>query len=118
MVMVSRFRSTLVLILSALMVLTSLSMAVARTAPDAAGQMVLCSGEGSVVVRVDEDGQPIGPAHYCPDCAMSALTGVEPASNLILLVAQGCSISLVITEVQVLTRSTHAAQPRGPPIGL
>jgi len=116
--MVLRFRSALVLILSALMVLTSLSMAVARTAPDAAGQMVLCSGEGSVVVRVDEDGQPIGPAHYCPECAMSAMTGVEPANDLILLVAQGRSISLVVAKIQVLTRVTRAAQPRGPPIGL
>lgn len=116
--MISWLRSALVLILSALMVLTSLSMAVARTAPDAAGQMVICSGEGSVVVRIDEDGQPIGPPHYCPECAISALTGVEPANFPILMGVQGRSIVFALSKVLVLTQAKQAAQPRGPPIGL
>jgi len=61
------------LLLVAVMVLTSQSMATARGATGPAGQIVLCTGTGPVAVYVDDDGQPVGPPHLCPDCALHLL---------------------------------------------
>ncbi|MDQ2094778.1 hypothetical protein [Rhodalgimonas zhirmunskyi] len=59
------------LFLSAVLALTGQSMAVMRGMPGAAGEIVLCTGTGPLTVQVDENGQPVGPAHICPDCALS-----------------------------------------------
>ncbi|WP_133361326.1 DUF2946 family protein [Antarcticimicrobium luteum] len=69
-------RIYLALTLAAIMALTSQSMAVARGATDPTGQIVLCTGTGPVAVYVDEDGQPTGPPHICPDCALHLLAAV------------------------------------------
>ena len=61
------------LLLVAVMVLTSQSMATARGATGPAGQIVLCTGTGPVAVYIDDDGQPVGPPHLCPDCALHLL---------------------------------------------
>lgn len=66
-------RRYLALVLVAVMVLTSQSMAVARGATGPAGQIVLCTGTGPVAVYVDDDGQPTGAPHICPDCALHLL---------------------------------------------
>ena len=66
-------RRYLALVLVAVMVLTSQSMATARGATGPAGQIVLCTGTGPVAVYVDDDGQPTGPPHICPDCALHLL---------------------------------------------
>lgn len=108
-------RSSAALLLMAVLVLTSVSMAVARTAPDAAGQMVLCIGEGSVVVRIDEDGQPIGPAHYCPECAFSSLDGLTPTGSDIALAGIGAQVRFEVGSVLDIAQKIHAAQARGPP---
>ena len=64
-------RSYLALVLAALLTLTGQSMAVARGMPNAAGEIVLCTGYGPVSVLVDDDGQPVGKPHICPDYALS-----------------------------------------------
>lgn len=64
-------------LLALLLLVTSQSMAVARgTMKDASGAMVLCTGTGPITVLTDENGQPIGPNHICPDCAMSVMAGL------------------------------------------
>lgn len=75
--MTRSLRIYLALTLVAIMVLTSQSMAVARgAAMDASGQIVLCTGTGPVTVYVDENGQPVGRPHICPDCALHVLAAV------------------------------------------
>ncbi|TDE39546.1 hypothetical protein [Antarcticimicrobium sediminis] len=69
-------RTYLGLLLVAAMVFTSHSMAMARGATGPAGQIVLCTGTGPVAVYVDEDGQPIGRPHICPDCALHLLAAI------------------------------------------
>ena len=67
-------------LLAAVIALTAQSAAVARTMPDAAGQMVLCTGTGPVMIYFDEQGEPTGAPHLCPDFTLSliiALDGVE-----------------------------------------
>lgn len=67
-------------VLAFLLLVTSQSMAVARgTMVDATGTMVLCTGTGPITVLMDENGEPIGPRHICPDCALSVIAGLaEP----------------------------------------
>lgn len=64
----------LAFVLTAVIIATSGAMASARgMARDASGEMVLCVGTGSVTVLMDADGQPLGVAHFCPDCALASL---------------------------------------------
>ena len=59
--------------LSVMLVFTSHSMAVARGMPGPDGQMVICTGQGPVMISVDANGNPVGPPHICPDAALSLL---------------------------------------------
>ncbi len=80
--MTRAYRTYLGLILAALLAFTSQSMAVARGMPDAAGQIILCTGQGIVTVSVDEHGQPVERPHICPDCAMSLFAALAEAPRL------------------------------------
>ncbi len=71
-----RLRPVLILLFALILALTSGAMAVARGQTHAAGMIVLCTGSGPVTVAVDADGQPVGPAHVCPDCALSLIVAV------------------------------------------
>ena len=67
------------LALAFLLVVTAQSMAVARGMPGAAGSVVLCTGTGPVTILTDAEGQPIGPAHICPDCALALIVTLGQA---------------------------------------
>src|SRR6056297_1935912 len=69
-------RAYLAFALAFVLTFTGQSMALARTAPDPAGQMVLCTGSGPVTVLLDAEGQPTGAVHVCPDCTLSLLAAV------------------------------------------
>ncbi len=71
-------RNTLPYALSLLVILTGMGVAESRGMDRAVGQMVLCTGNGPVMVYVDEDGQPTRAPHYCPDYALSLLGAVHP----------------------------------------
>lgn len=76
-----RTRQVILASLAAIIVMTSVALGMARGQPGPAGAMVICAGTGAVVVPVDADGNPAGPRHYCPDCALSLLeTGAFPAA--------------------------------------
>lgn len=76
-------RTIKAVLVALLLIVTSQSMAVARgTMRDASGAVVLCTGTGPVTVLTDADGQPIGPSHICPDCALSVLAGLNDAFDL------------------------------------
>lgn len=61
------------LMLALMLALTSQSMAVARGASAATGQMVLCTGTGPIAVYIDAEGQPTSAPHICPDSALNVL---------------------------------------------
>ena len=65
-------------VLTFMLALTGQSMALARTAPAASGQMVLCIGATTVVVYVDQDGQPTEAPHVCPDCVLTFADTTAP----------------------------------------
>lgn len=60
-------------LLALVLALTSQSMAVARGASAATGQMVLCTGSGPVAVYLDASGQPTSAPHICPDSALNVV---------------------------------------------
>jgi len=66
-------------VLALLLVLTAQAMAVARGMPGVAGAVVLCTGTGPVTVLTDAEGQPVGPAHICPDCTLSLIVALAQA---------------------------------------
>lgn len=67
----TRLRSITALGLCLFVALTSLTLAVARGAPQPAGQIVLCTGDGPRSVSVDASGAPMAPPHVCPDCLLA-----------------------------------------------
>lgn len=113
--MMRRFRPFAALALALLLVLTAQSMAVARGMPGAAGSVVLCTGSGPVTVLTDAEGQPLGPAHICPDCALSLIVTLahplpdapRPAGRAEALVLPGA--------VAVLQRGARPFSARDPP---
>jgi len=112
----SGFRTYLALVLALLLVLTGQSMAIARGASGPAGEMVLCTGTGPVLVYVDENGAPTKPSQYCPDCALSLLVAM-PAPDMDQLLVAVRSVELPLQPValmrpQSLLRATARAPPR------
>ncbi|RBI84258.1 hypothetical protein DRV85_12500 [Rhodosalinus halophilus] len=67
----------LALFLALTLVVTAQAAAVARGQPAAAGAIVICAGGGLVTVRVDSQGDPVGPPHVCPD-AVAGLAAPAP----------------------------------------
>ena len=101
--------------LTALLALTGHSTAQARSAPGPDGNMILCTGTGPQAVLVDADGQPMGPAHICPDCAMSlfqamADAGPDMAAPTAWIKAQAVDVTLIFH-----TPEAGTAVARGPP---
>lgn len=74
--MTRSYRLVLPLLLSLMLVLTGQGFAASRGLNTAVGQMVLCTGNGPVVVYMDEHGQPTKPPHFCPDYALNLLGAV------------------------------------------
>jgi len=103
--------------LAALLALTGHSMAQARSAPGPDGHMILCTGTGPLAVLVDANGQPAGPAHICPDCAMSLFqiamdAGPDMAAPTAWIKAQAVEFKLIFH-----TPEARPAMARSPPGG-
>jgi len=105
------------LLLAILIALTSVTMAVARgQMRDATGTMVLCTGAGAVTVQVDANGEPVGPAHICPDCAIGAFDTLDVRFDMPAPFA--VAVSVVYAESDQYWHATRAIRERarGPPL--
>ncbi len=98
------------LFLALVVVLTSQQLALARGQAMASGEMVLCVGGGLLTVAVDASGNPVGPAHVCPDGVMSFAgtdlppvilpqTGTVTVADLPQGVAQNGTAALVASPI-------------------
>lgn len=103
------------LCMALILALTSGGMAVARGQTMAAGTMVLCTGSGPLVVPVDADGQPTGPAHVCPDCALSLIDAPSATGTTAVRILRATSASFSHVVKPAHGTATRAAQARGPP---
>ena len=108
-------RTVLALVLSLLLAHTGQQIAVMKGQPIAVGEVVLCSGGQVMSVPVDKDGNPTGPAHFCPDCMAAAFAAVLPGQAE---VARDIHTSRVgyATDTAVPVALVHIrASARGPP---
>ncbi|MDO9525071.1 MAG: hypothetical protein Q7J57_05950 [Gemmobacter sp.] len=114
-----RFRSLAAFCLAIVLVCTSVTMAVARgqmRMTTATGTMlVICSGAGPMSITLDMDGNPVGPMHVCPDCALGMIADDVPPVSLPVPPATGTRISWIAQGQGLGARPTGPPQARGPP---
>lgn len=112
----NRLRPLTALLLALLLALSSGTMAVARGQATAVGTMVLCSGQGPVAVPVDAEGNPTGPAHICPDCALSLFAAHSAPPPALARPATAALPASVAPEARIPPRRASITPPaRGPP---
>jgi hypothetical protein len=108
-------RIYLALTLALMIALTGHVSAGVKGARDASGQIVICSGNGPVIVYVDDEGQPTKAPHFCPDCVVHLLDAVA-SPNAMALRAYGGQAFDRLWEVPVLTHwAAPDAMARAPP---
>ncbi|MCG7573473.1 hypothetical protein MHM39_07825 [Phaeobacter sp. CNT1-3] len=109
-------RTYLAVMLALVMVLTTQTMGNARHAAMPVGEMVLCIGSEAITVYYDEDGQPVDPPHYCPDCSASIVALAQPgfAPNLRPL-GKGVALRVERGKGVTVTRIIPASA-RSPPV--
>lgn len=109
------YRSLISLCLALMLALTSQSMAVARGASAATGQMVLCTGAGPVAVYTDAAGQPTSAPHICPDSALNVIV-MGPAADVLAPERRvWFDITVATPRRQALVYRHPAPPSRGPP---
>ncbi|MFM2356854.1 MAG: hypothetical protein RLZZ528_2590 [Pseudomonadota bacterium] len=104
------------LLLSVLIGLTGFTLAQARGQARMGESFILCTGAGAVVVTLDANGNPTGPAHVCPDMALALLAGVAAAAPVLPVARLARSERLVATRAIASSPvSLPLGEPRGPP---
>lgn len=103
--------------LALLVALTSQQMAMARGQTMAVGQVILCTGAGAVSISVDAEGNPTGPAHICPDCALTLVMATALAAPD---AARPFAVRPVVWPLQpghiALAAKVQIPTARGPPV--
>ena len=107
----------LTITLALLIAVTSQQMAVARgMMMDAAGQVVLCTGQGVQTVTLDHQGDPMETVHICPDCAMTFAASLDAPIALQTPVTHMQSLGQTpVCDLQI-GLVPNAANARGPPL--
>lgn len=113
------FRSLAMSLLVLAVMVSSVTMAVARNQPRPVGEMVLCTGYGMVIVGVDAQGKPAGPMMPCPDCVLS-IAGLEGDAATVPLPPQ--SLVALAHALRNLPAPASGApvfhHPRAPPVAV
>ncbi|WP_370228507.1 hypothetical protein [Cognatishimia sp.] len=111
----TRLRAHIAVLLITVLTLTGHSMAIARGAPGPSGFIELCTGGSPVMVAIDENGEPTGASHICPDYTLTLQNAVIAQAQA----ARPLELSYVrlsfvhVSAVVSLPRPVPAA--RGPP---
>ncbi len=116
--MMLRLRRYIAVVLALVLVLTGHSMAIARGMPVASGYAEYCIGESAVMVPVDAEGNPTGPAHLCPEVSFSLLNWVasdQPKTGVVLGRSEALRIRHLDAEDVILWIAESA---RAPPLDL
>ncbi len=108
-------RRLLSLTLVAVLVLTAQGLAVARGQGAATGYMVICAGGGLAMVPVGPDGQPAGPAHYCPDGVLSVAPALAPPQGAAAPETFAAFAPVAPAPVRAAPLTLPATQARAPP---
>lgn len=108
-------KSILAVLLSALLIVTGGTLASARGQTHIAGEIVICVGATVTTITVDENGNPVGPPHICPDCVLHAFdAGVTPDTALGFDYVATSSLTpfATVPSARVVRIDVHS---RGPP---
>ena len=111
----TRFRSHIAFGLSLCLVLASFALATARGQAEPATSAVICSGFGTHVVYLDEDGNPVTGPTLCPDGVAAFVVGAfaDPVAE------EPSSVWTELTQVEpAYTEPEHlfgTPPARGPP---
>lgn len=112
-------RQTFTALLFAMMLaLTGQSMAVARGASAATGQMVLCTGAGPLAIYVDAKGKPTSAPHICPDSSLNVsffgpVAVPHAPTRLVVFIAV-----VSVPKKLKIRRRKALADPRAPPVAV
>lgn len=100
------------------MTLTGHSLALAKAAPGPDGFIEICTGEGTLLVALDENGAPTtGYAHICPDCAFLALATLEAGEEIARPVFTSQAIAWGAHTARLSGHTLLSPSARGPPFG-
>lgn len=108
-------RQILAAFLSVILVMTSGAMTAARGNAQTGTLMVICTGSGFTAVVLDENGDPVETRQVCPDCALSALTGLPPVPFALAPVLPARQIFADAWQPAQTSEFTGPILPRGPP---
>jgi hypothetical protein len=104
------------LLLSVLIGLTGFTLAGARGQTRTGESVILCTGAGALVVTLDAEGNPAGPAHVCPDMALALLAGVAAGPPVVPAARPAGSEALTPAPAGPgAPVSLPLGEPRGPP---
>lgn len=107
----------LAFVFAAMIIATSGAMASARgMAVDASGEIILCTGTGLISVQVDAEGQPIGPMHYCPECALGALMAVATGASVPVPDVASSQVQFISQNSVIAPHFALLSTARDPPI--
>ena len=109
-------RSALFVCLAVVVALTSVALGQARGQMRMGDRVVICSGAGPVTIEIDAQGNPVGPGHVCPDCALSVMAAqpvarAEPVAPDAMRLAQPA----LHTAMQIGQAGPQTLRARGPP---
>lgn len=98
-----------------LMLFTGQALAMARGMPLSVGTMEICSGQHTVIVAIDANGEPTHAQHHCLDCTLLALgladTNVGPAAPESVAFA----FSALFDSIESTTNKILRLNARAPP---
>lgn len=114
--MMSKLRVIFGLLFAAMLALTSVTAAVARTNAQMGTSMVICSAAATTTILVDAQGNQIKPAHLCPKCAAGMTAAFGPDDRFVAV----CSVAAKIVRHWVDRPDAGGLLPpvpvaRGPP---
>lgn len=100
------------------MALTGQGMAMARGMPMSVGTMELCSGQHTVIIAVDANGEPTVPQHHCLDCTLLALA--LPAADIrpVAPVTAYLNLAQPMDIVEASARRVLRLNARAPPVSV
>lgn len=101
-------------LLALMLSFTSLGMAVARGATTPTGEAVLCTGSGPIAILIDDEGNPVGAPHICPDCALSLFADIGAVPLDLGMATRGEAIGISAPMWSARAQMIKAVA-RGPP---
>lgn len=109
------FRRLLPLVLICIVAFSSVQMAVARGQAAPVDSIVICTGHGLVTILVDENGEPTGAVHLCPDCAMHLFSATADVAGTEALSLGWHAVVWEAHTTSAAHRSAPRPAARGPP---